>query len=62
MLTGTNTTDDEVKDLEMGADDYVAKPIDADELLVRIKARLRAVNPDESFLKVDDLSLNLKTL
>lgn len=62
MLTGKNATDDEVKDLEAGADDYVAKPIDADELLVSIKARLRAVNPDKAFLKVDDLSLNLKTL
>lgn len=62
MLTGKNSTSDKVKGLEIGADDYIAKPFDVEELLARIKARLRAVNPDESFLRAGDLSLNLKTL
>lgn len=62
MLTGKNTTSDVVKGLNSGADDYIAKPFDVEELLARIKARLRAVNPDELMLQVDDLSINLKTL
>lgn len=62
MLTGKNTTSDVVKGLNSGADDYIAKPFDVEELLARIKARLRAVNPDELMLQVGDLSINLKTL
>lgn len=62
MLTGKNSKSDIVKGLNMGADDYVAKPFDVDELLARIKARLRASSPEESVLLVGDLSLNLKTL
>jgi DNA-binding response OmpR family regulator len=41
MLTGSAETIDRVVGLEMGADDYVAKPVDLRELLARIKAVLR---------------------
>jgi two-component system KDP operon response regulator KdpE len=37
---------DKVRALDMGADDYLAKPFGADELLARIRAVLRRVNPD----------------
>lgn len=62
MLTAKNSKSDMVRGLNMGADDYIAKPFDVDELLARVKARLRTNSPQESLLKVGDLSLNLKTL
>jgi DNA-binding response OmpR family regulator len=37
---------DKVRALDMGAADYLAKPFGADELLARIRAVLRRVNPD----------------
>lgn len=41
FLTAKTDTKDIVKGLEMGADDYVIKPYDNDELVARIKAHLR---------------------
>jgi len=41
FLTARTDTKDIVKGLEMGADDYVVKPYDNDELVARIKAHLR---------------------
>ena len=41
MLTGSAEIIDRVVGLEIGADDYVAKPVDLRELLARLKAVLR---------------------
>ena len=41
MLTAKGETFDKVLGLELGADDYMVKPIDLDELLLRIEALLR---------------------
>jgi DNA-binding response OmpR family regulator len=41
MLTALDKTDDKVKGLDAGADDYLTKPFHADELLARIRAALR---------------------
>ncbi len=41
MLTGRTAEEDVVRGLELGADDYVRKPFDLDELFARIQARLR---------------------
>lgn len=57
ILTAKNTTDDLVHSLGLGADDYVAKPFDIDELLARLKARLRG-NQTQKVLQVADLELN----
>jgi DNA-binding response OmpR family regulator len=45
MLTGTDGTADRVVGLELGADDYVAKPADLRELLARIRSVLRRKGP-----------------
>ncbi|MCJ7551080.1 MAG: response regulator transcription factor [Anaerolineae bacterium] len=44
MLTALGQTDDVVKGLNAGADDYICKPFSAQELLARIRARLRRVH------------------
>ncbi len=50
MLTAKSDTIDVVAGLEAGADDYVAKPFKAKELLARIKTRLRRL-PEENDLE-----------
>jgi DNA-binding response OmpR family regulator len=63
MLTAKRDSQDRVKGLSEGADDYVAKPFDMEELLLRIEAVLRrAERPDpEKPLYYDDgwLSIDL---
>ena len=63
MLTAKTDTIDVVEGLEAGADDYVAKPFKAKELLARIKTRLRRVpTPEETeteTLLVGDLSISV---
>ena len=48
MLTAVGSDDKIVKGLDMGADDYIVKPVTADELTARIRALLRRVSPSEN--------------
>ena len=62
MLTALNAIDDKIEGFDAGADDYVIKPFDFKELLVRIRAllkRLRQAAPLVNVLKVSDLVMNL---
>ena len=43
MLTAKDTSTDKVMGLDAGADDYVVKPFDLQELMARIRALLRRV-------------------
>jgi two-component system, OmpR family, KDP operon response regulator KdpE len=55
---------DKVRALDMGADDYLAKPFGADELLARIRAVLRRANPAavaSPAVHVGDVVINLAT-
>jgi len=64
MLTALNTTEDIVKGLDIGADDYLAKPFRFNELLARIRALTRRYQqdlPQSELLQYKDLSLNLKS-
>jgi two-component system response regulator MprA len=45
MLTARDEAVDKVNGLDCGADDYVVKPFDAEELLARVRALLRRVQP-----------------
>lgn len=45
MLTARTETPDRVAGLDAGADDYLAKPFDLDELLARLRALLRRARP-----------------
>lgn len=65
FLSGDAKTDSKVKGLELGADDYIAKPVESRELLARIGARLRKPARDsratDGVLSVGNLKLNLKS-
>lgn len=63
ILSARDAVEDKVKGLEIGADDYLAKPFSLTELLARIQALLRraSAQSEPSTLQVADLSLNLLT-
>jgi two-component system, OmpR family, response regulator MprA len=62
ILTAKDSIADIVAGLDLGADDYMTKPFVADELLARLKARLREQGTNSSSLKVGDLELDTQTL
>jgi two-component system, OmpR family, copper resistance phosphate regulon response regulator CusR len=62
ILTARDSTSDTVAGLEGGADDYMAKPFKFEELLARVRLRLRADRADEpTVLRHGDLTLDLRT-
>lgn len=62
MLTAKDEIPDRVAGLNAGADDYVTKPFSIEELLARVKARLRRLqNEDADRFQFEDLTLNRLT-
>ena len=62
ILTARDSVGDTVAGLEGGADDYMSKPFRFEELLARIRLRLRDERaPEVTVLKHGDLSLDLRT-
>jgi two-component system response regulator MprA len=62
MLTAKDAVNDRVLGLDSGADDYLVKPPELDELMARVRALLRRRNPDQAeVLRFADLELNTST-
>ena len=60
FLTARDTTEDKVRGLTMGGDDYLVKPFSLEELVARITAVLRRVGlgPDDGRLRCGDLEMD----
>lgn len=62
MLTAKDTTADRVQGLDAGADDYMAKPFELEELSARVRALLRRTQPERApQLTFADLTLDTST-
>lgn len=65
MLTAKGQENERIKGLDMGADDYVTKPFSLEELLARIRAILRRIDPARSVGRTfafGPLTVNAETL
>lgn len=62
MLTALSSTEDKVRGLDAGADDYLAKPFKFEELVARVRSLMRRGQATEGkSLRADDLELDLYT-
>ena len=61
MLTARGELEDRVRGLDLGADDYIAKPFHFAELLARVRAHLRRRAPQNEVVRVGDVALDPRT-
>lgn len=61
MLTALSTTRDKIQGLDSGADDYLVKPFEFEELLARVRALTRRKGDEKTILKNGELSMDLIT-
>ena len=61
IMTARGQKTDKLRGLDLGADDYVTKPFDIDELLARIRAVLRRARADVERLALGDVTVDLQS-
>ncbi|MEG0751076.1 MAG: response regulator transcription factor [Oscillospiraceae bacterium] len=59
FITAKGSLSDKVKGLQMGADDYIVKPFEVEELLARIETVLRRVGKGKKLLEIEDVIINI---
>ncbi len=59
MLTGLGATEDRIRALEVGADDFLTKPYNLDELLARVKSLMRIRRATRAMERVDSVITSL---
>jgi len=61
FLTAKGSTEDKVKGLKLGADDYLTKPFEIVELLARVESILRRAGKTQAEIVVDDLVIDTRS-
>lgn len=61
FLSAKDSKSDRLKGFECGGDDYITKPFDMDDLIVRIKAVIKRTKKEAKVYKFKDISINLDT-
>jgi len=61
FLTAKGTTEDKVKGLKLGADDYLTKPFEIVELLARVESILRRAGKTQTEIEVDDIIIDTRS-
>ena len=60
MMTALGQTDDKITGLDMGADDYLVKPVDLDEMIARIRSVVRrSGNKASNIIQIQDLTVDI---
>ncbi len=62
MLTALGQRSDKLRGLGLGADDYVTKPFDLEELLARVHAVLRRASPELASIVLGDVTIDFHTM
>src|SRR5438093_9302737 len=58
ILTARNQQAEKLSGLRLGADDYITKPVDMEELLARIRAVLRRTRPNVSRIRLGNVTID----
>lgn len=61
FLTAKSNVEDTVKGLEMGAEDYLTKPLEIVELLARVEVVLRRYDKNEQYLRVEEVEVDTRS-
>lgn len=62
FITAMGTTNDKVKGLRSGADDYITKPFEIVEMLARVENVLRRYKKTKDIIVEDDITINLSSM
>lgn len=62
MVSAKSQRADKIRGLELGADDYITKPFDIEELVARIRAVLRRTTPSSDRIKIGRITIDFKRL